>query len=77
MLERIAIDIAGWFLGINIENKNLLVIIGYFFKWVEVYALRNQEAITVAETLFEVWIWRFGVPLEIYSGNYKNSKVLR
>lgn len=45
------------------KNNNILVTLDYFFKWVEVYALLDQEAATIAEAS-----QRFSyVPLESYS----------
>ena len=48
-------------------NKYIMVVSDYFSKWPEAYAIRNQEATTVATTLIDNWISRFGVPMELHS----------
>lgn len=70
--ERIAIDIAGPFPESNKGNKYILVAMDYFTKWPEVFALPNQEATTVAETLVDNVFSRFGVPLELHSDQGRN-----
>ena len=42
--ERIAMDVAGPFPVSNAGNRYVLVVMGYFSKWPEVYAIPNQEA---------------------------------
>jgi len=44
----------------------------YFSKWTEAYALPNQGAVTVAETLIHQWICRYGVPGELHSDQGRN-----
>jgi transposase InsO family protein len=44
----------------------------YFTKWSEVYAIPNQEAATVAETLVANFFCRFGIPLELHSDQARN-----
>lgn len=70
--ERIAMDITGPFPTSMNGNKYMLVVIDYFTKWPEVYAIRNQEAVTVADTLIQGWISRFGVPLELHTDQGRN-----
>lgn len=70
--ERIAVDIAGPFPTTEDGNKYIMVAIDYFSKWVEAYALPNQEAVTVAETLVKELFSRFGVPLELHSDQGRN-----
>ncbi|CAK1595092.1 unnamed protein product [Parnassius mnemosyne] len=49
------------------------VVMDYFTKWPEVFAISNEEASTVADKLLvhEVFC-RFGVPLEIHSDQGRN-----
>lgn len=61
--ERIAIDGAGPFPTSDSGNKYVLVIMDYFSKWPEVYAIPNQEAKTVAEIFVQNWVTRFGIPI--------------
>ncbi|VEN40030.1 unnamed protein product [Callosobruchus maculatus] len=70
--ERIAIDVAGPFPESEAGNKYIVVVIDYFSKWVEAYALPNQEAATVADALVKDWICRFGVALELHSDQGRN-----
>jgi hypothetical protein len=70
--ERIAIDVAGPFPESDQGNKYIVVVMDYFSKWAEAYALPNQEAATVADVLVKEWICRFGVPLELHSDQGRN-----
>jgi hypothetical protein len=45
-----------------------------FTKWSEAYAIHNQEASTLVETLVTDFFCRSGVPLDIRSGQGRNSK---
>jgi transposase InsO family protein len=44
----------------------------YFTKWPEVYAIPNQEASTVVETLVTNFFCRFGIPRELHSDQGRN-----
>lgn len=70
--ERIAMDITGPFPTSTNGNKYMLVVIDYFTKWPEVYAIQNQEAVTVADALIQNWISRFGVPMELHTDQGRN-----
>lgn len=70
--ERIAVDVAGPFPVTDSGNKYFMVVMDYFTKWPEVFAIPNQEATTVASKLVEEVICRFGVPLEIHSDQGRN-----
>jgi hypothetical protein len=50
-MERIGIDILGPLPQSSRGNQYILVVADYFTKWTEAYAMRNQEADTVAEKL--------------------------
>lgn len=77
--ERIAMDVAGPFPVTDQGNKYILVVMDYFSKWPEAYAIPNQEAETVARVVTDNWISRFGVPLELHSDQGRNfeSRVFR
>lgn len=70
--ERIAIDVAGPFPETEAGNKYIVVVMDYFSKWVDAYALPNQEAATIADVLVKEWICRFGVPQELHSDQGRN-----
>jgi hypothetical protein len=44
----------------------------YITKWPEVYAIPNQEASTIAETLVTNFFCRFGIPWELHSDQGHN-----
>ena len=48
-------------------NSCVLVIGDYFTKWMEVYPIPNQEAITVVNKLVNEFICRFSVPRQLHS----------
>lgn len=70
--ERIAMDVAGPFPVSNSGNKYVLVVMDYFSKWPEVYAIPNQEAKTIVNVFVNNWICRFGVPSELHSDQGRN-----
>lgn len=65
--ERIAIDIAGPFPESDRRNTYILIFMGYFTKWPDVYAIPNQEVLTVPFVLVTTFFCRFGVPMKIHS----------
>ena len=48
-------------------NKYILMIVDHFTKWVEAYPIANHNAATVARTLAEEWICRYGTPRVLHS----------
>ena len=58
--QRVAIDIMGELPETSNGNKYVLVLCDYFTKWTQAFALRDQTAYTVADTLmtqcFNVWV---------------------
>ncbi|ROT62945.1 hypothetical protein C7M84_019191 [Penaeus vannamei] len=66
-LERVAVDIVGPFPVTTQGNRFICVVMDYFTKWPEAYALPDHEAETVAEALVNNFITRFGVPCELHS----------
>ena len=61
-MECIALDLLGPLPTTRHGNKHILVVCDYFTRWTEAYALPNKEAATVARTLVNEWVCRFGVP---------------
>lgn len=66
-MERVAVDIAGPFPVTPRGNRFVCVVMDYFTKWPEAYALPNHEAVTVASVLVDEFFTRFGVPGELHS----------
>ena len=71
-MHRIAIDVCGPFPITESGNKYILVAQDYFTKWVEAYAIADQESQTLARKLVEEFFSCFGVPLVIHSDQGKN-----
>ena len=70
--ERIAIDIAGPFPVTDDGNRYIMVIGDYFTKWVEAYAIPNQEVTIVAKKLVHYFCCRYGAPMEIHTDQGRN-----
>ena len=66
-IERITIDLTGPLPRTKAGNTSIVVVADYFTKWVEAFPLPDQTAGTVARTLVEQVIARFGTPLEIHT----------
>ena len=47
-------------------NSYIMVVGDYFTRWMEAFAIPNQEATTVAEKLVEVFM-RFSIPEQLHS----------
>ncbi|CAF4629491.1 unnamed protein product [Rotaria socialis] len=65
----IGINIMGLFPTTSRQKRFLLVIVDYFTRWVELFALRQATATHIANILFNEIICRYGVPLYILSDN--------
>ena len=66
-LEWVCFDLAGPFPVSGRGNRYALVMTDCFTKYVEIYALPNPEAKTVAQMLTREFFSRYGVPLELHS----------
>jgi hypothetical protein len=76
--ETIGIDFVGPLPRTDRGNKYLLVMCDYLTKWPEAFAVRDQEATTVANILVNEIICRYGAPKRILSDRGQNflSKVV-
>lgn len=76
-MERLAIDVAGPLVKSSKGNRYILVISDYFTKWTQAFALKDQEATTVANVLVNEVVALFGVPKILHSDKGSNfeSKV--
>ena len=70
--ERIAMDILGPLPETDNHNKYILVVTDYLSKFVESYAITNQEAVTVANVLVRNFFLRYGVPRSIHTDQGAN-----
>ncbi|KAL7841546.1 hypothetical protein SRHO_G00252370 [Serrasalmus rhombeus] len=75
--ERVGIDIVGPLPITPRENQYILVVADYFSKWCEAFALKNQEADTVARVVVEQFILRWGTPKSIHTDQGKKSALFR
>lgn len=71
-MERVAVDVAGPFPVSSSGNRYIVVVIDYFTKWPEAFAVPNQEAATVARVLVDEFFSRFGLPNELHSDQGRN-----
>ena len=65
-LQLVAVDIVGPLTPSKTENTYILVASDYFTRWVEAYAIPNQEAVTVANKLVDEFFCRFSVPEQLH-----------
>ena len=70
--EKISWDIMGPLPVSDQGNKYILVVTDIFTKWVEAFALRDTTSITLATTLVDQVISRYGVPAYIHSDQGAN-----
>jgi len=54
------------------SSKYILVVCDYFTKWVEAYALPDQEASTCMRAVYDGFFRRFGYPLQILTDQGRN-----
>ena len=66
-LERVAIDICGELPETERGNKYVLVLCDYWTKWVSVFALPDQTALTCADAIVNGFTTIFGVPRQMHS----------
>jgi hypothetical protein len=69
--ERMAIDVAEPFPLSDEGNRYVLIAIDYFMKWPEAYAIPNQKASTIAQSLVTNFC-RFDIPQELHSDEGRN-----
>ena len=74
--ERIAMDILGPLPETDNHNIYFLVVTDYLSKFVESYAITNQEAVTVANVLVRNFFLCYGVPRSIHTDQCANFESL-
>ena len=70
--ERIAMDIVGPLPKTSRNNRYLLVVIDYYTRWPEAFALEHQDAHSVALRLISEIIARYGAPYVIHTDQGTN-----
>jgi transposase InsO family protein len=71
-MHRIALDFVGPLPTTKRGNTVMLVVVDYFTKWGEAFALPDQTAQTTADCLVENFFSRFGLPERIHSDQGSN-----
>lgn len=76
-LDRLSTDICGPFPVSNMGNRYILVVTDYFSKWVEIFAVPDQTAVTCADRILNEVICRYGCPYDLHSdqGTNYTSKI--
>ncbi len=69
LFDRVAFDVIGPLFITGNDNRFILMMIGFFSKWAEAYALPNHKAETVADCIVNQWIASHGIPIRIHSDN--------
>ena len=69
--QRVHADLFGPLKTSDQGKKFILCVTDAFTKYVELVALPNKEATSVAKAIFDRWICRFGIPLEIVTDQGK------
>ena len=77
--ERVALDLVGILPCSTQENYWILVMQDYYTKWVELTALPNKQATTVAKAMVATWLCHWGCPESLHSdqGNEFDAEVFR
>ena len=70
-MQVVAVDIVGPFPESESGNTYVLVAGDYFTRWMEAYAIPNQEATTVAQKLVDELFCRFSPPEQLHSDQGK------
>lgn len=70
--ERIAIDVLGPLPSSTRGNRYIVVVMDYFSKWPECFALPDQTSVRIVDRLVESIFCRFGVPHIIHSDQGRN-----
>ncbi|MGL4266101.1 MAG: DDE-type integrase/transposase/recombinase, partial [Weissella cibaria] len=70
--ELIGVDLMGPMQETNQGNKYILVIVDFFTKWCEAIPLRHTDSATIATSIVDIWICRYGAPLQLHSDRGTN-----
>ena len=71
-MERMAFDILGPLPLTERRNRYIVVIGDYYTKWIEAFAIPNQEAKTVAKIFLDEFVCRFGAPTYLHTDQGRN-----
>jgi hypothetical protein len=71
-LDRLSTDILGSLPETEKGNRYILVVNDHFTKWVEIFAVPYQSAVTCANIILNEVIARLGCPLDLHSDQGRN-----
>lgn len=71
-LDRLSTDVLGPLPETERGNKFILVVTDNFTKWVEIFPIPDQTAVTCAEVILNEVIARYGCPYDLHSDQGKN-----
>jgi transposase InsO family protein len=71
-LDRLSTDILGPLPESHRHNKYVLVVTDHFSRWVEIFAVPDQTAVTCAEKILDEVIARYGCPYDLHSDQGRN-----
>ena len=72
LIKRVHLDILGPFNTSEHGNQYVLMMIDQFTKWVEMAAISEQSALTIAEKFVVHFVVTFGCPLEVHTDQGRN-----
>jgi len=64
-MQRISLDVIGPLPTTTHNQSYILVVIDNFSRWMECYAMEDQQAFTVADKFVTEFVCRYGVPMQI------------
>ncbi|KRX77329.1 Retrovirus-related Pol polyprotein from transposon [Trichinella sp. T6] len=72
-MSRIGVDIIGPFQQTERGSKYILTVQDYFSKWPEAYPIPDMTARTVARTLVNEFICRYGAPESLRTNSVRHA----
>ena len=71
-MERVCLDLLRPFPESRNKNKYMLSIVDQFTRWVELFPIRNMEALTVAKVFVNEFVSRYGFSRQIQTDQGDN-----
>nr|CAH8873028.1 unnamed protein product [Trichobilharzia regenti] len=70
--DLVQIDLVGPLPVTSRNNNYILVMVDHFTKWCGAIAIPQIDAVTIAESIFDHWVSRWGAPLQLHSDRGSN-----
>ena len=71
-MERVHLDILGPFVESSKGRKYILVMVDQYSKWIELAAISDQTAQTIAQEFLQHFVVTFGCPLQVHTDQGRN-----